>query len=217
MFRRRQDGTLCSAAITFVPPNVLETILLMDDCTDPQDKAEARAVAYGCLYAGMDPPAKAVNMLKGKLPIPATKFLYCCMPFSDKKTPIQEFAKNRDKKYKLEYNEDTSTCKGGVSSETDLATDIRMAKQAGMTMTNIPFESEETNGNGPTTEEMQGVIDQRDDIFEDYETLLGLVEEHNEDSERGAAVARNPIEIPTPSASHAKVLQMIGGEGCCGA
>ena len=156
-------------------PSVIEMILQMDDCTDPQNKAEARAVAYGCMYAGVEVPEKAVNMLKGKMPIPATKFLYCNMPFSDKKLPIQEFAKNRDKKYKLEYNEETSTCKGGISTEMDLATDIRMAKKAGMTMTNIPFESEEASG--PTTEEMEEVIDQRDAILADYETLVGLVEE----------------------------------------
>jgi len=114
-----------------------DTVCTLMNCKNPfvpKSKTEAKAIADGCQYVGAKIPGKVMDMLD-TLPALTPKYVYCNLPFFDKKGECLTYGAKRDRAFDLQYDRAAKRVKGGVSDSRDVYESKALAEDGGCTLT----------------------------------------------------------------------------------
>ena len=113
-----------------------ETVCTLMNCKDPfnpKSKTEAKAIADGCQYVGAKIPGVVMDMLD-TTPVLTPKYVYCNLPFFDKKGECLTYGAKRDRAFDLQYDRAAKKVKGGVSNSRDVYESKALAEDGGSTL-----------------------------------------------------------------------------------
>ena len=107
--QRKCETDCFSMGVVHLRAETMCTMMNTRDPFAPASKEEAAAFAEGCEYIGVKVPSKCSDMLD-VLPIPKMQYVYCNLPFMEKKETCITFGKKRDHELDVEYDRAAKKC-----------------------------------------------------------------------------------------------------------
>ena len=145
--QRKAEPNCFSVGVTNLSADVVCTLMNCTDPFNPKSIPEAKAIADGCQYIGAKIPGAVMDMLD-ESPVLAQKYVYCNLPFFDKKGECLTYGEKRDRVFDLQYDRVAKKVKGGVSDSRDVTESKALAEDGGGTLaTRIDLDPTENEKN----------------------------------------------------------------------
>ena len=92
-----------SVGVVQLKAETMCTMMNTSDPFNPKSKEEAEAIAEGCQYVGAKVPTNVNEMVK-EMPVLKMQYVYCNLPFMDKKEACIAYRTRHDHELNVEYD-----------------------------------------------------------------------------------------------------------------
>jgi len=130
--QRKCETDCFSVGVVHLRAETVCTMMNTRDPFNPESEEEAAAIAEGCAYIGTKVPSKCSEKLDGPLPVPKVQYVYCNLPFMEKKESCIAYGKKRDQELNVEYDRVAKRCRGGVADPRDVNENKTIAVECGI-------------------------------------------------------------------------------------
>jgi len=129
---QRKCETECfSMGVVHLRAETVCTMMNTRNPFEPKDKEEAAAIAEGCAYVGAMVPTGCCALLE-KLPVPKKQYVYCNLPFVEKKETCIAYGVKHDSELNVEYDRVAKKCRGGVADPQYVNENQTIARELGI-------------------------------------------------------------------------------------
>jgi len=129
--QRKCESECFSMGVVHLRAETMCTMMNTQNPFEPKDKEEAAAIAEGCAYVGAMVPTGCCALLE-KLPVPKKQYVYCNLPFVEKKETCIAYGAKRDSELNVEYDRIAKRCRGGVADPRDVNENQTIARELGI-------------------------------------------------------------------------------------